>query len=222
MAAERTEHDNALGRLFGFHAEQTNKHCGGLKVIGAGWGRTGTSTLQAALELLLGGTCYHMKEVVTYDLFDFWIQAAEGKVTIEDYRKHFDHYTSVTDHPACMKWEDLLLAFPQAKVILSVRNADSWYDSCRSTIFNIAPTPYQPWGVYCFMKLLPKFRRMHRMINAIWGDPCLKGDWSRENCIKEFLAFNEDVKKRCPKEQLLVFDVKEGIAILLTIHTVDP
>ena len=33
-----------------------------LQVIGAGWGRTGTSSTQIALEKLLGGPCYHMRE----------------------------------------------------------------------------------------------------------------------------------------------------------------
>ena len=153
-----------------------------------------------------------MKEVITHDLCDFWIKAAEGTLTLDEYRDHFDHYSSTTDHPACMKWDKLLEAFPQAKVVLSVRNADSWYDSCRATIFNLSPTPFQPWGVKIFTTLFPKFRGMHRMITAIWDRPCIKGDWSRENVIKEFHAFNEDVKKRCPKNQLLVFDVKEGRA----------
>jgi hypothetical protein len=35
-----------------------------MKAIGAGFGRTGTSSLQAALEELLGGKCYHMKDIM--------------------------------------------------------------------------------------------------------------------------------------------------------------
>ena len=34
-----------------------------MRVVGAGLGRTGTSSLKLALEQLLGGRCYHMTEV---------------------------------------------------------------------------------------------------------------------------------------------------------------
>jgi hypothetical protein len=53
----------------------------GLKLIGAGLGRTGTLSLKLALEDLLGGPCYHMIEVRERpEDPDLWGDAYEGKL----------------------------------------------------------------------------------------------------------------------------------------------
>jgi Sulfotransferase domain len=53
----------------------------GLRLIGAGLGRTGTTSLKAALEVVLGGRCYHMLEVRERAAdADVWGDAYEGRL----------------------------------------------------------------------------------------------------------------------------------------------
>jgi hypothetical protein len=52
------------------------------RVVGVGVGRTGTSSLKLALETLLGGPCYHMREVIAHkpEHVRIWHNAALGKM----------------------------------------------------------------------------------------------------------------------------------------------
>jgi len=107
-------------------------------VIGAGVGRTGTLSLKGALELLLGGSCYHMMEVFSRpgDVA-VWTDAAIGRTV--DWPTALEGYTATTDFPACLFWRDLAELYPDAKVLLSTR-ADSqiWWESASQTIFSPA------------------------------------------------------------------------------------
>ena len=104
-----------------------------LKVIGAGFGRTGTTSLKEALNIL-GFKCYHMQEVFKHPTHSFlWIEAYEGKLT--DYDLIFkggkelenDPYTATCDWPSTTIWEELIEKYPDAKVILTLRDDESWY-----------------------------------------------------------------------------------------------
>lgn len=108
-----------------------------LKVIGAGLGRTGTLSLKLALEHIGFGPCYHMVEVMsdTRHKAPLWIEAAKGN---PDWDAIFDGYQSTTDYPACMYWRQLLVKYPSAKVILTVRDPDSWFESGSATVFSPA------------------------------------------------------------------------------------
>jgi len=106
-----------------------------LKIIGAGMGRTGTASLKVALEALDLGHCYHMTEVLkepqrTAD----WIKAAEGHA---DWEKIFTGYTATVDNPGCNFWKELADFYPDAKVILTVRDAQKWFDSTNETIHSV-------------------------------------------------------------------------------------
>ena len=106
-----------------------------LKVVGAGVGRTGTHSLKTALETLLGGTCHHMIEVimVSPEQIPTWIEAIDGKQI--DWGKLMEPYTAQVDWPGASFWPELAAANPDALVILSTRDPDSWYTSCTNTIF---------------------------------------------------------------------------------------
>jgi hypothetical protein len=54
-----------------------------MRVVGAGVGRTGTLSLKAALEQLLGGRCYHMLETFgRLDDLPVWEAAALGRTRL--------------------------------------------------------------------------------------------------------------------------------------------
>src|ERR1035438_3960207 len=106
-----------------------------MKVIGAGFGRTGTMTLKAALEELGVGPCYHMVEAIWGDTrrLPLWQSAAGGRQT--DWEALFDGFRSTVDWPGCTFYEPLMEDFPRAKVLLTLRDADAWYESVRTSIY---------------------------------------------------------------------------------------
>ena len=121
-----------------------------LKVVGAGVGRTGTLSLKLALEQLGFGPCYHMEEVLK-DLplrVPQWQAAVDGK---PDWAAIFQGYNSVVDWPAAAFWRELAAAYPEAKIILTTRNAERWYQSFSETIAKVmsvengVPPHLEPW-----------------------------------------------------------------------------
>ncbi|MGH9207521.1 MAG: sulfotransferase family protein, partial [Acidimicrobiales bacterium] len=118
-----------------------------LNVVGAGVGRTGTHSLKIALEQLLNGPCHHMLEVLG-DLTQVpdWIDAIEGRPV--DWSTMPVGYVSLVDWPGCSFWPELAAANPDAQVLLSVRDPESWYRSASNTIFqsfDMVPPELQPW-----------------------------------------------------------------------------
>jgi len=108
-----------------------------LKVIGAGLGRTGTLSLKLALEHLGFGPCDHMTEVMGHarTRLPLWLDAVAGR---PDWDAVFAGYNATVDYPGCTWWRELADKFPQAKVILSDRDAGAWYESVRETIMSPA------------------------------------------------------------------------------------
>src|SRR5579863_4286375 len=106
----------------------------GLKIIGAGYGRTGTLSTYTALNKL-GYPCYHMVEVfknkANKSHLDFWNTVANAPEAEHDWNKVFENYTAAVDNPACCVWKDLMKAYPDAKVILTLhpRGPEAWYES---------------------------------------------------------------------------------------------
>ena len=118
-----------------------------LHVVGAGVGRTGTHSLKIALEKLLGGPCHHMMEIMADPAqIPAWTAAIDGdpvdwSVVLKDYR-------ALVDWPGAAFWPELSAANPEALVLLSVRDPESWYRSASNTIFlsfDNLPPELQPW-----------------------------------------------------------------------------
>jgi hypothetical protein len=105
-----------------------------LRVVGAGVGRTGTTSLKLALEQLLGAPCYHMAE--TFERPEdrlVWKRAFEGHPP--DWASFLEGYAATVDWPGAAVWEAIHTAFPDALVLLSVRDVDDWWGSASRTIF---------------------------------------------------------------------------------------
>lgn len=168
-----------------------------LKVIGAGLGRTATFSLKFALEHLGLGPCYHMSEVFAQARKNvpLWIDVVEGK---PDWDTIFDGFQSTTDYPACTYWRELADRYPDAKVVLTVRDPDSWFDSVSQTIFS-----EQMQGS---LAGTPAGAMMQGAIFDAFGDRvsdrAFMTDW--------FARRNQDVIDALPPERLLVYSPKEG------------
>src|SRR3954469_22172404 len=105
-----------------------------IQVVGAGVGRTGTHSLKLALEQLLGGSCHHMVEVViSPDQMTAFTAAIDGEDV--DWNVVLADYSAVVDFPAAMFWQEIADASPDAKVLLSPRESEGWYESASNTIF---------------------------------------------------------------------------------------
>src|SRR5579862_5982463 len=105
-----------------------------MRVVGAGLGRTGTHSLKIALERLLGAPCYHMVEVFAHpEHVPAWRGAALGQMP--DWHALFDGYAATVDWPSAAFWPELSEAFPETLVVLSVRDAEAWWQSASQTIF---------------------------------------------------------------------------------------
>jgi hypothetical protein len=170
-----------------------------MKIIGAGFGRTGTLSLKHALEELGFGPCYHMKTALTRPWhIPFWLNAE--RKSARQWRKFFRNYQATVDWPASEFYKELTEVWPEAKVILTYRDPESWYQSCLKTIYRMQN--YFPWW---FPKIFVKLQDKH-----IWQGRFQGRFEERDFAISNYLAHIEEVKKLVPPEKLLVYDVRQG------------
>ena len=108
-----------------------------LAVIGAGFGRTGTESMKLALEQLGLGPCHHKKEVLPRpDQLAFWRAAMKGERS--DWETGLAGFRASIDWPTAFFWRELAAHFPDARILLTVRSAESWYKSFANTILPVA------------------------------------------------------------------------------------
>jgi len=180
-----------------------------LKVIGAGMGRTGTTSLKMALEQLGFGPCYHMTELVRdAERWPLWEQLFEGKAV--DWDALYAGYGSAVDTPTDTIYRALADHYPSAKVILTVRDPESWYRSVSTTVWSPAMQAMLASGPMAslFAKFLAYYAER-------WEVPFGSGRMpSHEQAIARFNAHNAEVERIIPRKRLLVYEVKEGWAPL--------
>lgn len=105
-----------------------------LKVIGAGFGRTGTESLKTALEILGFGPCHHMLEVISRpEQTEFWLDVARGNPD-PNWDVVYQGFNAAVDWPTARYWRELSEYYPQAKIILSYRDPQLWYESFKNTL----------------------------------------------------------------------------------------
>jgi hypothetical protein len=177
-----------------------------MKVIGAGFGRTGTSSMRAALEQLGLGPCHHMDALFEHpEQIPLWLEVAEGGT--RNWDTVLAGYPSAVDFPAQHWYKELMAAYPNAKVILTIRDPERWYDSVRQTIYAISEDIPMRW-VGQWIPVVGGVFRLSRTV--IWqGD--LQGRFlDRDFAISWFKQYNNSVIEHVPPEKLLVFNVQEG------------
>jgi sulfotransferase family protein len=183
-----------------------------LTVIGAGFGRTGTLSLKVALEELGLGPCYHMSETFQHpEHVPIWESAARGERV--DWELLFGGYRSTVDWPGAAFYEQLMQAYPDARVILTVRDPDRWYDSARATIYGIGRAAAFPLFRLLAPALPPigRFLGVQPMIDAVVWQGAFNGRFGdRAYAVRTFLEWNARVGERVPADRLLVYEVSEG------------
>jgi hypothetical protein len=168
-----------------------------LRIIGAGLGRTGTLSLKLALEQLGFGPCYHMLEVFREPAkrVPHWERVSLGEAV--DWDEVFAGFQATVDWPACNYYRELMVRYPDARVILSVRDAASWFASTQATILDDVPAAGRP----------PFIRRV---VDAVIGE-----DWhDRDRLMAAFERHNAAVRTHVPAHRLLEFRASDGWAPL--------
>jgi len=185
-----------------------------LKIIGAGFGRTGTHSLKLALEELGFDRCYHMDNLImeTPEDVSYWMDARDGRPVNWD--KLFDGFQSAVDIPTFLFYKELMQKYPEAKVILTVRNPESWYKSFNDTIIHQSkPNVGRMLRTSVRLPFDKKLRQRLNLFKYVGG--AIKrffpnGFQDKEAAIKFFNEWNQGVIATVPKEKLLVYEVKEG------------
>jgi Sulfotransferase domain len=183
-----------------------------MKLIGAGMPRTGTLTQKMALEMLGVGPCYHMVDVLaSLDQADLWKRALAREAP---WGEIFDGYQSTVDWPGGYFYRELIEVYPDAKVLLSVREPEAWERSMRETV----------WAVRNGESLIRLLSSAQAHVNPAWKgflemiDGLLwKGEGTfaaghaePQQLIDAMERHNEQVRQAVPPERLLVWSVKEG------------
>jgi hypothetical protein len=185
-----------------------------MKVIGAGLPRTATTTQMFALEQLGLGPCYHMRDLLA-DLeagLPLWERAFSGS---PDWEEIFGEANSTVDWPSARYYRELMDHYPDAKVLLSVRDSEAWVRSMRETV----------WGIFhgdsvihhlCDTRAVldPLWCRYITLMNGMnWDEETgvLAGDTFSDEGLAEVMdRWNEEVKRIVPADRLLVWDPAEG------------
>ncbi len=180
-----------------------------LSVIGAGYGRTGTLSLKAALEHLGYVKCHHMIEVLQNPgEADLWMAAA-GRVSrgeVVDWETLLEGYRATVDWPACHFYRELAKHYPRAKVVLTVRDPLAWYQSMTATTLKVIQEGLASGRIDPEKGNLGTELVVKAAFNGILDDP--------EHGVEAFKRHTREVESAIEPDRLLIFDVREGWAPL--------
>lgn len=173
-----------------------------LQVVGSGLGRTGTKSLKAALEVLLGAPCYHMVECFPRpDHPAQWTAAMRGEAV--DWDSLLDGFAATVDWPAAACWKELAGAYPDALILHSERPAEEWFRSADATILEGFKKPRSEWDV-------PGTNPWWDMAVTMLEDRFTPDFLDRDAAVAAVEAWNADVRATAPAERLLVWRTGDG------------
>jgi hypothetical protein len=183
----------------------------GLKVIGAGFGRTGTLSLKFALEKLGFDKCYHMMEMpLVPEHIPLWRAAAAGQSV--DWESLFEGYQAAVDWPSCNFWRQQLQVFPEAKVILTRRDPEQWYSSVMHTIWLSSEQGRMDLADAEMTELVEHEGRdrIKMVYEVIWDGVFGLRMEDKKHVMQCFERHNQSVINSVPAEQLLVIEPGDG------------
>jgi len=173
-----------------------------LKVVGAGLGRTGTTSLKKALEQLTGGPCYHMFEVFEHpESVATWHSLVRGETA--DWDALLGGYTASVDWPASAYWPELSAANPDAIVLLSSRaTPEQWWTSMEKTIINALTVDLPPGDEAMAEHRAMVLDLFARRFTPDWRDP--------QAAMAAYARHNERVRSETPAERLVDWQPGDG------------
>ncbi len=185
-----------------------------IKIIGAGLPRTGTNTLRESLEMLGFTKTYHMKQLLTHpENLHYWTTLKATGTT--NWQELYNGYQATVDFPCYPWYKEHMKQYPDAKVILSLRPFEKWYNSYYSTIWT-AQNPPESEKAAMSERIAadPRLKSVMQVMGfskqAMSEDHFQGKFMDKEFMEKLFNDHNEEVKNYVPADKLLVFDVCEG------------
>lgn len=174
-----------------------------LQLIGAGLGRTGTLSLKAALERIGYGPCYHMIEVLSApQRARHWLERTRS--SSHDWDAIFHRYRSTVDWPAAAFWRELAMRYPDAKVVLSLRDADAWHASVMNTIYPVMTQELPE-------RAPASLREFQAMVVELILERTFAGRLAdRAHATRVFEQHNQAVIDALPASRLLVYRAGDG------------
>lgn len=184
----------------------------GLRVIGSGFGRTGTMSTKMALERLGFGPCHHMVEVMGDPAQPpHWKALAAGRDV--DWAEVFDAYESQVDFPGASVWHELAVAFPDAKVIHTERPEEDWWASYSATIGKFFAHRES-------LDLPPPVAAIFETMDTLLVERVF-GGLDRDRSLAAYRRNNEKVRATVPADRLLIFAPTDGWEPLCAFLGVD-
>jgi hypothetical protein len=180
-----------------------------MKMIGVGFGRTGTMSLKGALQDLGAGPCFHMIDLINGENkardLAYWVRIADGEQV--DWAEVFEPWQSTVDWPACRYWEQLIEAFPDAPVLLNVREFDAFYKSCENTILAVKKAAMAGELAEDANREAPAPELWGAIEKIIWqGD--FQGRFEDKEWVRQmYNQRNEAIKARVPSDRLVVWEL---------------
>lgn len=184
-----------------------------MEVIGAGLPRTATLTQKIALEMLGFGPCYHMFSVAANrDHMSKWIDAYEGN---PDWDGIFSGFSASVDYPAAFYWRELADVYPEAKILLSVRDGRAWARSLRATVWGITYGDTVGRHLAAAVETVdPEIRRNSTMLRGMYERAGLFGpdpEAFDEDMGAEVMSRHiEDVRAHVSSDRLLEWSPQDG------------
>jgi len=185
-----------------------------LFVIGTGLSRTGTTTLRKVIEELGFGPCYNSTELFIRPRgIEFWEALEKGQEV--DFESFFSDYNAIIGFPGYIFHQQLKDRYPSAKIILSYRDPDEWYEDISTTVFESASShvnkayanevrSFDPYLADCI-------ERIHALQLRMLEENYFEGRFSdQELSVKRYVEWNESIKEIYPEDELLVYQVTEG------------
>jgi hypothetical protein len=182
-----------------------------VRLIGAGLPRTATLSQKVALEKLGYGPCYHMVNVLgDLDLVDGWCRALNGQVPLPEL---LNGYESTVDWPGAFFYRDLIDLYPDAKVLLSVREPDTWARSMRDTIWGVLYGDILIHHLSAARACLePRWRAFTEMMCEMWERSGMVNDAENhmDAMSRAMRGYNDEVQEMVPDDRLLVWSAADG------------
>jgi hypothetical protein len=182
----------------------------GLQVIGVGMHRTGTMSVKAALEQLGFGPCYHGMEALRRSADgEHWLAAYETGGDV-DWSQIFEGYPATLDWPTIHFWEELATAYPDARILLTERDPESWWSSHVSLFQTTAKFDRDLTDEQRQWAQESGFARMFDALSAIVPATFDGRVFDKEHCLRVYEEHYERVRRTVSAERLLSYRVQEG------------
>ncbi|PGH00649.1 hypothetical protein AJ80_09139 [Polytolypa hystricis UAMH7299] len=193
-----------------------------MEVLVLGMMRTGTMSIRSALlELGIKGV-YHMFEAVQNPPdAEFWTKVLNHKFLgkgpkwrQEELDGVLGDFQACLDMPTAALMPELIAAYPEAKVIIAMRDPDAWFTSVMRSVgkehkklnalSTFARQMLMWFDTFYFSRFFPLAQALE------FGPFGPDGFNDPKRCKEIYVQMHEEVRRMVPKDRLLEFQLKEG------------